>query len=54
MMDQVDAQLGKLTKTGLEADDHAALEQIKAVAVMLRPAGEIPARLLEIRREGRR
>jgi hypothetical protein len=36
MMDQVDAQLGKLTKTTLEPDDHAALEQIKAVAVMLR------------------
>jgi hypothetical protein len=36
LMDQVDTQLGKLTKTGLDADDRAALEQFKAVAVMLR------------------
>ncbi len=36
MMAQVDGQLGDLNKVGLDADDRAALEQIKAVAVMLR------------------
>lgn len=36
VMDQVDGQLEKLTTTGLDSADNAALEQIKAVTVMLR------------------
>jgi hypothetical protein len=36
LMDQVDDQLIRLSKLGLDADDRAALEQINAVSVMLR------------------
>jgi hypothetical protein len=36
MIDQVERQLNKLGKAGLEADDQAAIEQIRAVSGMLR------------------
>jgi hypothetical protein len=36
MMDQAEAQLARLTKVGLDAEDNAALEQIRAVTELLR------------------
>jgi hypothetical protein len=36
MMDQAETQLEKLTKLGLDAEDNAALEQIRTVAALLR------------------